>query len=96
MKTLLAAVWTPLERRVSRLACWWFGCQPIYEAEHLGSGAWDTWDTTYEDRIGDTRHARMVGRLHRLRWRLLDSWRARPCPACHERKCKPDCDGIPF
>lgn len=53
-------------------------------------------DTSYSDRVGDTRHARMVDRLRRLRWRLLDSWRPRPCPACGQRKCKPDCDGIPF
>lgn len=82
--------------------CWWFGCQPDYEAMRHDCeaipcercGAEDTW---YSDRVGDTRHARMVGRLRRLRWILLDSWRPRPCPACGGRYgCKPDCDGIPF
>ena len=53
-------------------------------------------DTSYADRCGDTRHARMVDQLQRLRWRLLDSWRPKPCPACGERKCAADCDGIPF
>jgi len=89
-----------VERTVRRLACWWFGCWPDYQrfdydgtcpCERCGAP-----DTTYADRVGDTRHARMVDRLRRLRWLLLDSWRPKPCPACGERKCKPDCDGIPF
>jgi len=101
MQTLLTAVWAPLERGVRRLACWWFGCWPDYEAlrhdyEAVPCERCGAPDTTYADRCGDTRHARMVDRLRRLRWRLLDSWRPQPCPACHERKCKPDCDGIPF
>lgn len=90
-----------LEATVRRLACWWFGCWPDYEAmrhdcEAIPCERCGAADTSYSDRVGDTRHARMVDRLRRLRWRLLDSWRPRPCPACGQRKCKPDCDGIPF
>lgn len=90
-----------LEATVRRLACWWFGCQPDYEAlrydcEAVPCERCGAPDTTYADRCGDTRNARMADRLRRLRWRLLDSWRPKPCPACGERKCRPDCDGIPF
>lgn len=93
---------TPTPTLRARLACWWFGCQPDYKAGMLEDFAvvpcerCGAPDTTYADHVGDTRHARMVDRLRRLRWRLLDSWRPKPCPACHGRKCKPDCDGIPF
>lgn len=95
-----------MRHTINRLACWWFGCQPDYEAMRLGHlfdvsdvvpcercGAADT---SYADRVGDTRHNRMVDQLQRLRWRLLDSWRPKPCPACGQRKCAADCDGIPF
>lgn len=90
-----------MRHHLARLACWWFGCQPFYEAEHHGSGLipcerCGAEDTSYADRVGDTRHARMVDQLQRLRWRLLDSWRPKPCPACGKRKCAVDCDGIPF
>lgn len=90
-------------KTIKRLWCWWFGCRPDYQA-----GMYDDFaampctrcgaeDTTYADRVGDTRHARMVDRLRRLRWLLLDSWRPRACPACGQRgKCAADCDGIPF
>ena len=92
----------PLERMVRRLVCWWFGCQPDYEAmrhdyEAIPCERCGAPDTTYADRCGDTRHNRTMDRLRHLRWLLLDSWRPKPCPACGERgKCKPDCDGIPF
>lgn len=90
----IAALWR-------RALCWWFGCHPIYAAEHYGEvmpcercGAPDT---SYSDRVGDTRHARMVDRLRGLRWRMFDSWRKKPCHACGRRKCcAVDCDGIPF
>lgn len=87
---------------LKHLTCWWFGCQPDYEAlRHdwcaVPCDRCGALDTSYGDRCGDTRHQRLVDRLRRLRWFLLDSWRPRPCPACGERgTCKPDCDGIPF
>lgn len=86
----------------ARLICWWFGCQPDYQAMDHGSDQipcerCGAADTDYADRCGDTRHARLVDRLHRLHYLLLHSWRPKPCPACGERgQCKPDCDGIPF
>lgn len=88
-------------RAVRRSLCWWFGCQPLYEAMSHDSDAVPCMrcgasDTTYADRCGDTRHARFVGWLRWVRWRLFDSWRPKPCVACGQRKCKPDCDGIPF
>lgn len=87
---------------IARLLCWWFGCQPIYEAEHHGSGVMPCErcgapDTTYSDRVGDTRHARATGALRRFRWNLFDRWRPAKCHACQQRgKCAPECDGIPF
>ena len=87
---------------MNKILCWWFGCQPFYEAEHHGSGTvpcerCGAADTTYADRVGDTRHARLVDWLRRLRWRLFDSWRPKPCPACGGRNgCRAECDGIPF
>lgn len=89
-------------RRVRQIICWWFGCSPIYEAEHHGSGTMPCErcgapDTTYSDRVGDTRHHRMVERLRSIKWMLLESWRPKPCPACGQRgNCDDDCDGIPF
>lgn len=89
---------------LSKLICWFFGCKPDYQAADHGYGVAPCLrcgapDTTYEDRCGDTRYARFVGWLHRLRFLLLDSWRQKPeaCPACGQRgECKPDCDGVPF
>jgi hypothetical protein len=102
MRPSSRAVVGPLEPTVRRLACWWFGCQPDYEAlrhdcEAVPCERCGAPDTAYADRCGDTRHARMVDRLRRLRWRLLDSWRPKPCPACGGRNgCRAECDGIPF
>ncbi|MDQ7745402.1 hypothetical protein [Hydrogenophaga pseudoflava] len=87
---------------ISKAICWWFGCSPIYEAEHHGSGTMPCErcgapDTTYSDRVGDTRHLRMVERLRWVKWKLLESWRPKPCPACGKRgECADDCDGVPF
>lgn len=102
---MLALWWRPevVAKQAKRIACWWFGCWPDHEAmtyDYDGTvpcARCGAADTTYADRCGDTRHARMVDRLRRLRWRLIDSWRTRPCPACGKRgKCAADCDGIPF
>lgn len=85
------------------LACWWFGCRPAdydvmqHDSEAIPCERCGAPDTSYADRVGDTRHARMVGILRGLRWRLLDSWRPKPCPACGRRgRCAAGCDGIPF
>jgi hypothetical protein len=91
-----------MNRRLSRIVCWWLGCRPDYEATRHDYYAVPCErcaapDTSYADRVGDTRHARMVDRLWRLRRHLFDRWRAEPCPACGQRgKCAADCDGIPF
>ena len=87
---------------VARLWCWWFGCAPYYEAMDHGSEAvpcerCGAWDTTYSDRVGDTRHARFVEAVRLTWWRAVGRWIPSRCPACGERfKCKSDCDGIPF
>lgn len=55
-----------------KLRCWWFGCLPDYRpssygfteavpCERCGAG-----DTSYSDRVGDTRHARFMDRLRSL------------------------------
>jgi hypothetical protein len=88
----------------ARLVCWWVGCDPDYRAfAHMDHGGdavpcarCGAADTSYEDRVGDTRHSRLVDWCRRMRWRLFDSWRCHPCPACGQRKCRPDCDGVPF
>jgi hypothetical protein len=91
-----------VQRHVRRLVCWWFGCQPDYEAlrhdcdavpcERCGAP-----DTSYADRVGDTRHNRLFDRWHRLTWLLVRRWLPHKCPACGARwKCATDCDGIPF
>ena len=63
------AVVGPLEPTVRRLACWWFGCQPDYEAirhdcEAVPCERCGAPDTTYADRCGDTRHNRTVERAY--------------------------------
>lgn len=89
-------------RMLTRLTCWWFGCRPIYEAEHHGDGVMPCErcgapDTTYADRVGDTRHRRAVDALRGLWWHLVLRWLPRRCPACGRRgRCSSDCDGVPF
>lgn len=92
-----------LKLAAARLICWWFGCLPAWDegllydwhlvpCERCGAP-----DTSYADRCGDTRHQRLMERLRHLRYRLLESWRRKPCPACGRRGgCTADCDGIPF
>ena len=87
-----------------RFTCWWFGCSPVHcDEEVYGYGVMPcercgASDTTYEDRIGWTLHARLGDWLRRLRWHLFDRWRPHPCQACGKPlgKCASDCDGIPF
>ena len=85
-----------------RCICWWFGCKPIFGSEHHGDGVMPcercgASDTTYEDRVGDTRHTRLKARCTYWLWlRWQPHWFTK-CPACGQRgTCKPDCDGIPF
>ena len=78
--------------------CWWFGCRPDYEhpcelspnylvpCRRCGSR-----DTTYADRVGDTRHAALVAWLKH--W-LLRRWMPARCSDCGKRfgehdKCLP-------
>lgn len=85
--------------RPIRLWCWWFGCRPNYEAERQ---CWEVIpcdrcgaaDTSYSDRVGDTRHNRLMDWLAYWFWHR---WVPKKCAACgawfgH----KSDCDGIPF
>lgn len=84
----------------SRIRCWWFGCEghPQDPAPPDYLGCMHCGDIVpYGDMVGDTRHNRMVERLRWVKWKLLESWRPTPCPACGKRgECADDCDGIPF
>lgn len=97
-----AAGGSPLERGVGRLTCWWFGCIPDYDAmrhdcEVIPCERCEAPDTSYSDRVGDTRHARFVNSWRWLYWRAIGRWLPTKCLACGKRfGCKPDCDGIPF
>lgn len=84
------------------VACWWFGCQPDYQAMDHGCDVipcerCGAQDTSYADKVGDTRHARLLDWLRRLRWQLIGRWLPTKCHACGSRVvCRDDCDGIPF
>jgi len=77
--------------------CWWFGCEmnpqdpsPVEEATCMHCGEL----ISYADMVGDTRHGRMMDRLHRA-LRLL--WPKR-CTDCGRkwRACDENVDHIPF
>ena len=86
---------------LKRLICWWFGCVPDYK--HLATRKsygvvvpcqrCGTSDTDYADRVGDTRHHRMIeGLRDRLLW-----WWPEKCPDCGKRFGRHDgCDTLPF
>jgi hypothetical protein len=84
---------------MKKLICWWFGCDPDYE--------WPNWykhgcglpckrcgaeDTSYEHRVGLTRHSAFKGWCLRyfVRW-----WLPAKCCDCFKRYGKHD-DCIPF
>lgn len=61
-----------------RVICWWFGCDPDYEKSSFGWPEEDgvyivpcqrckNHDTGYSDRVGDTRHNRLIDYL----WSLI-------------------------
>jgi hypothetical protein len=88
---------------MKRLICWWFGCEPDYEAVYYDTNreGWseavpckrcDAPDTSYADRVGDTRHNRLKQWLHS--W-LFRRWCPAKCGDCGKRRseCR-DC--IPF
>jgi hypothetical protein len=86
-------------RMLKRIACWWFGCYPDYEAmqhdfecvpcERCGAP-----DTTYGDRIGDTLHNRTMDWVRYWLWRR---WFPEKCYVCGSRFGHNEgCDGIPF
>lgn len=95
------AVEGPLEPTVRRLVCWWHGCQPDYEhpcelapnyvvpCKRCGAP-----DTSYADRVGDSRHYRTKQWAW---WWLWRKWWPAKCSDCgkrfgnHER-----CDDFPF
>ena len=92
-----------MENLWNRLLCWWLGCVPDYDAVHYDS-ARDGWtdavpckrcgasDTTYGDRVGDTRKNRVAAWLRYWLWRRW--WPAR-CQECGQKGGKP-CDCPPF
>lgn len=89
----------------NRLICWWFGCEPDWGSSFAGEeptpclrcGARDT---TYNDRVGDTRHNRFKDHVARLIAPLhFRYWFPKPCQTCGLRDGHaPDCDvdDLPF
>lgn len=89
----------PLDRLVRRLACWWFGCAPDYDhpcelapnyvVPCVRCGAHET---SYADRVGDTRHNRAK---EWLRYWCLRRWLPARCTCCGKRFGEhPEC--LPF
>lgn len=91
----------PAQPLIARLACWWYGCQPDYDrpsaiapdyivpCKRCGAP-----DTSYADRVGDTRHHRTRAAL---RYWLYRRWWPAPCSECGGRwRHRDGCDGFPF
>lgn len=78
-----------LDRPVGRLACWWFGCAPDYDhpcelapnyvVPCVRCGAHET---SYADRVGDTRHNRAKAWARYWLWR---KWWPAKCSDCGGR-----------
>ena len=83
------------------LLCWWFGCVPDYEHPREVSPSYvvpcsrcQASDTSYADRVGDTRHSRLI---HALGYWLWRRWVPAKCPDCHHRYgVHEQCDQLPF
>ena len=94
-KAQLEAV--PLDCRVSRLRCWWYGCEqhpqdsaPPDHATCMHCAR----NVPYGDMVGDTRHNHAKDWLSYWLWR---KWCPAKCAACGSRfGHKGSCDGIPF
>lgn len=76
--------------RLLGLLCWWFGCLPDYDhpcelspnyvvpCRRCGER-----DTSYADRVGDTRHAKLIQVLRYWLWRR---WMPAKCSDCGKRR----------
>lgn len=74
---------------LKKAICWWFGCDPDYDhpcelspnyvvsCKRCGAS-----DTSYSDRVEDTRHQRMVDWL---RYWLFRRWSLEKCGDCGRR-----------
>ncbi len=81
------------------LKCWWLGCTPDYDhptelkpnyavpCQRCGAN-----DTSYADRVGDTRHSRLKSAL---RYWLRGRWASSPCTDCGKRSGNND-QCLPF
>lgn len=83
-------------KRLVRLHCWWFGCDPDWNAidgflpcKRCGR------ETSYADRVGDTRYHRFRDTFLPIRF-LRKIW-PRKCRQCgHRWMCNYPVDHIPF
>lgn len=94
-----------VERIVSRVMCWWFGCTPNHDRtyfwfdkdhceDHLPCKRCDNYDVSYGDMVGDTRHNRFKERCN---YWLFRKWIPEKCSDCgHRYKCDESIDHIPF
>lgn len=80
--------------------CHWFGCVPDYaHASRFDPGVvpckrCGAPDTTYADRVGDTRHRRLMEAARFWCWRR---WMPTKCPGCgHRYGSHAGCDVLPF
>lgn len=82
-----------LKRLVIRLSCWWFGCDPDYDEDRdhpcglspnyvVPCKRCGAHDTDYADRVGDTRHNRL---MEWLRYWCFRRWWPAPCVDCGKR-----------
>lgn len=78
-----------LMSRLAAALCWWLGCRPAYDHScdlspnyAVPCSRCGAPDTSYADRVGDSRHAAFVRWLH---YWLLRRWVPACCGTCGKR-----------
>ena len=85
-----------MKRPIVGLACWWRGCEPDYAGatgDAVPCRRCAACDTTYSDRVGDTRRARVRGWLAERLWHRPLAMGARMLCL---RQVRMDRDATPF
>lgn len=79
-----------MKKLIKKIICWWFGCRPDYDGPVCGynygsavpCSRCGSHDTSYADRVGETRHAAMV---ESIKYWGLRKWVPEKCPDCGKR-----------